>query len=238
MDDLYALEGGGSATAWQRRHNRRKHREAALNARRALRAEAKADLKKRTRKWREKWKAQAAANKAAGLPPPSRKGRPRDMKRPQWLDMTGWRFGRLTVIRVAPISSNGKNHGRRWWVKCDCGTGEKRVAGTNLRQGKLLSCGCLKSERVRSNHAAKRAKMEELNRSPLSIRVADLRHRLLKNRTTRADAKLIELVRLIVVLEEVRQGIRRTDKNGRAVLVRGLRANAGEESAKSKPTLH
>ena len=39
MDDLYALEGGSSATTWQRKHNRPKAREAALKTRRALRAD-------------------------------------------------------------------------------------------------------------------------------------------------------------------------------------------------------
>jgi hypothetical protein len=107
MDDLYALEGGRSATAWQRKHNRRKAHEAALKTRRALRAEAKVDLKKRTTKWRAKWKVEAARCKAAGLHLPGKQGRPRDISKSNIVDMTGWRFGRLTVIRVAPTSKQG-----------------------------------------------------------------------------------------------------------------------------------
>jgi hypothetical protein len=119
MDDLYALDGGGAATAWQKRHQKRKAREAAARLRRQLKAEAKADLIKRTKRWRDKWKSRAAANKAAGLPPPNKCGRPRDInsKMHNLVDETGNRYSRLTVLRIAPISkSQGKN--RRWWVRC------------------------------------------------------------------------------------------------------------------------
>jgi hypothetical protein len=144
MDDLYALEGDG-AGAWQRKHKRRKAREAAAKIRAQVRAEAKTDLAQRIKKWRKRWKLKALANKAAGLPPPSKKGRPRDIpaKRSGLVDMTGQRFGRLTVIRIAPVSrSKGQN--RSWWVRCDCGSREHPVAGTNMRQGITKSCGCLK----------------------------------------------------------------------------------------------
>ena len=99
MDDLLALDGGRDATAWQKKHAKRKAREAKIKARRQMRAEAKADLKKRTKKWL----AKKAAAKAAGLPFVNHT-RPRDMSKPQWKDMTGMRFGKLTVLRIAPVS--------------------------------------------------------------------------------------------------------------------------------------
>lgn len=56
-------------------------------------------------------------------------------------DLTGQKFGRLTVIRRV------KNLGRTpmWVCICDCGA-QKINAGCNLRSGKVRSCGCLRDE--------------------------------------------------------------------------------------------
>jgi hypothetical protein len=43
----------------------------------------------------------------------------------------------LTVIERRP-SKNGHSN---WLCKCDCGT-EKEILGTNLKTGKVVSCGC------------------------------------------------------------------------------------------------
>lgn len=59
------------------------------------------------------------------------------------IDLTGQRFGRLTVIEKAPA-----RHGCTsavWRCKCDCGN-ETVVRGVVLRRGKSNSCGCLRSE--------------------------------------------------------------------------------------------
>ena len=55
------------------------------------------------------------------------------------LDLTGQRFGRLTVIAPA------ENVGRRtaWRCRCDCG-GELVAKTVHLRAGKVTSCGCAK----------------------------------------------------------------------------------------------
>ncbi len=218
MDDMFALEGGSAAARWQRRHRKRKALEAKRRFRAQIRAEAKADLKKR----RKKWRAANEARKAAGEPV-NRRGKPRDMRKPQYLDMTGQRFGRLTVLRVAPISRNGKNHGRHWWVKCDCGSGEKRVGGTNLRQGILNSCGCLRSEGIRENwKTGKLAKMYlarqiELTR-PISYRLRALRKRLLSGLPARGvDLKLLGEARKCVVRDEVARGVIKVRKRSKLV---------------------
>ena len=57
-------------------------------------------------------------------------------------DLTGRRFGKLTVISRVP---NGKGHGARWNCRCDCGK-EKIIYASHLERGKILSCGCQKSE--------------------------------------------------------------------------------------------
>lgn len=57
------------------------------------------------------------------------------------IDLTGKRFGRLTVIREA-------GRVRRlatWLCKCDCGN-ECIAVGANLRRGATKSCGCLRDE--------------------------------------------------------------------------------------------
>lgn len=57
------------------------------------------------------------------------------------IDLTGQRFGRLTVIRY----DHSEHDGVHWLCKCDCGT-EKVLAGYSLRRGSTRSCGCLANE--------------------------------------------------------------------------------------------
>lgn len=56
-------------------------------------------------------------------------------------DLTGRRFGRLTVIRRE--SEIGQKV--RWLCRCDCGN-EKVIAAYALTSGNTKSCGCLQSE--------------------------------------------------------------------------------------------
>lgn len=58
------------------------------------------------------------------------------------IDLTGKRFGSLTVIsRSENQICNG--HIRAMWLcKCDCGR-EKVIRGTHLRSGAVISCGCV-----------------------------------------------------------------------------------------------
>ena len=59
-------------------------------------------------------------------------------------DLTGQRFGRLTVIERA-----GSNKQKRvtWCCRCDCGR-EHIVASSYLINGDIRSCGCSKSEQL------------------------------------------------------------------------------------------
>lgn len=55
-------------------------------------------------------------------------------------DLTGQKFGRLTVIKRAP---NKPNDAHAYWLcHCDCGN-EVVYRGTNLIQGRAKSCGCI-----------------------------------------------------------------------------------------------
>lgn len=58
-------------------------------------------------------------------------------------DLTGKRFGRLTVVCRAENKWNKTN----WHCKCDCGN-EKDVLAINLERGLTQSCGCLHKESV------------------------------------------------------------------------------------------
>ncbi len=53
-------------------------------------------------------------------------------------DLTGQRFGKLKVVGMAP-RIQGKPI--KWICQCDCGK-IKEVDGSNMKQGKIKSCGC------------------------------------------------------------------------------------------------
>ena len=57
-------------------------------------------------------------------------------------DLTGRKFGRLTVIAVA---ERGSPSGVAWTCRCDCGN-EKTARGYHLKRGSVRSCGCLATE--------------------------------------------------------------------------------------------
>lgn len=57
-------------------------------------------------------------------------------------DMTGKRFGRLTVKEFAGMNYR---HSATWLCVCDCGN-LKTVDGNSLRMGGVRSCGCLDKE--------------------------------------------------------------------------------------------
>ena len=59
-------------------------------------------------------------------------------------DMTGIKFGRLTVISKAESDKRGE---ARWSCRCDCGE-NTIVNGSHLRSGRVQSCGCYRRERI------------------------------------------------------------------------------------------
>lgn len=68
-----------------------------------------------------------------------------------FIDLTGQRFGRLTVLSREPDSNNMTI----WKCICDCGN-ETTVFGNNLRRGYTQSCGCLQQERIEAARENKR----------------------------------------------------------------------------------
>lgn len=73
-------------------------------------------------------------------------------------DLTGQKFGKLTVLGVASreLYGSGENGRKkrivyRWSCRCDCG-GTKVVAGFNLKSGQVRSCNCLLGEANRGKY--------------------------------------------------------------------------------------
>lgn len=57
------------------------------------------------------------------------------------IDLTGQRFGRLTVVRLGEF----RNHAYQWVCKCDCGN-VAEASASHLKSGHTKSCGCLRRE--------------------------------------------------------------------------------------------
>lgn len=61
----------------------------------------------------------------------------------QKIDLIGKVFGKLTVVAEHPERKNKKIY---WVCKCECGK-EKIISGSDLKSGRTLSCGCLKTDK-------------------------------------------------------------------------------------------
>lgn len=60
------------------------------------------------------------------------------------IDMTGEKYGKLTVIKLASIDKGGNT---KWACECECG-GETVSYRQNLKKGKATSCGCFQKENM------------------------------------------------------------------------------------------
>ena len=72
-------------------------------------------------------------------------------------DLTGERFGRLTVIGLHPTETR-KTY---WECQCDCGN-KMVVRSDSLQCGAIRSCGCLKKEQDKQNLWSSEAKKKYL----------------------------------------------------------------------------
>lgn len=83
----------------------------------------------------------------------------------KFIDITGQRFGRLTVIERAedhvcktykPFMTKPEvKRVTRWRCRCDCG-GEITTMRCNLVSGATRSCGCLRREHMREVNRQRR----------------------------------------------------------------------------------
>ena len=72
------------------------------------------------------------------------------VKMPKREDMTGQKFGRLTVTGFSHTAKN-KTY---WDCLCDCGKG-KKVRAASLKKGDTKSCGCLKTKEMKGRRFGK-----------------------------------------------------------------------------------
>lgn len=82
-------------------------------------------------------------------------------KKPIRSDLTGMRFGRLTVLRFDRYET--RLHSAVWRCLCDCGN-ETSVSATNLKSGHTTSCGCA----LQAAQQSTETRVEALKRSPLT----------------------------------------------------------------------
>lgn len=79
-------------------------------------------------------------------------------------DLTGQKFGRLTVISKAPTVIRGKSVLGNWNCKCDCGKELVIPSACLTRPNFTKSCGCLKRDMIiRRNYRHGRANTTEYN---------------------------------------------------------------------------
>lgn len=64
--------------------------------------------------------------------------------------VVGDRFGKLTISGSAPMGSSRK---RQWYCDCQCGNVRKIIREADLKSGRTLSCGCVRSEMARTARA-------------------------------------------------------------------------------------
>lgn len=61
------------------------------------------------------------------------------------IDLTGGRYGRLTVVKLSDKTIHSNKWKRFWECLCDCGN-TTIVEGYWITSGKIISCGCARKE--------------------------------------------------------------------------------------------
>lgn len=74
------------------------------------------------------------------------------------VDLTGKRFGYLTVLRLDEDRST-KNY-KYWICECDCGN-VKSIQGSHLKSGSVSSCGCHRYDKLYINNANRVIKIKK-----------------------------------------------------------------------------
>lgn len=70
------------------------------------------------------------------------------VSRVNFKDISGEKFGRLTVLRYLEIKER-ENRNRNWLCECECGN-IVQVNGAKLTSGHTQSCGCLVNEHIKN----------------------------------------------------------------------------------------
>lgn len=76
-------------------------------------------------------------------------------------DLTGRKFGRLTVIEY---KGQKKDHIVLWLCKCECGN-ERIIPTSHLKNGHTISCGCFQKEKAKqakTTHGLRKTRLYEI----------------------------------------------------------------------------
>lgn len=73
----------------------------------------------------------------------------------QFQDLTGNKYGKLTVLERDFSNARNKKKAVYWFCKCDCGN-IKSVRADHLKAGKTQSCGCFRTEQNLKNEIGNR----------------------------------------------------------------------------------
>lgn len=92
----------------------------------------------------------------------------------KFIDLTGKKFGRLTVVKYV-----GKSY---WLCRCECGN-KKIVLGSHLKGGKIQSCTCLHKQQLTERNTKHNLCHTRLYRtwSSIKIRCYDKNFKYYKN---------------------------------------------------------
>jgi hypothetical protein len=105
------------------------------------------------------------------------------------IDITGQKFGRLTVVNY----SHSDSRGSIWLCKCDCKK-DCLITYRNLKTGKTKSCGCLRDEMIRQPKFYRRKSVEE---KKITGRICCQKRRARINNTlntlTKSDIRFLEI---------------------------------------------
>ena len=90
-----------------------------------------------------------------------------------FIDLTGKKFGKLTVLELdhkkQTIYSNGRKRTFHYWkCRCDCGNEVVR-SGNSLRNGDTKSCGCNQIFQNRATHNLKKSKNIKSNTRKIDL---------------------------------------------------------------------
>lgn len=83
------------------------------------------------------------------------------------IDLTGQRFGMLTVIERDYSEPIGRGYQARWVCKCDCG-GSRIVTGDKLTSGKVKNCGCTSVRNEKKKRVLEKLKKANVEYDPKS----------------------------------------------------------------------
>jgi hypothetical protein len=74
-------------------------------------------------------------------------------------DISGQKFGKLTVVKLAESRKTKSRTHARWVCKCDCGV-TTVVFATNLKQKITRSCGCISGSDILPENRTERTKLK------------------------------------------------------------------------------